>query len=43
MISSQKGIFDLSNNATFGSSLKLSQLTALCPNPGISIEDDTMF
>jgi hypothetical protein len=43
MISSQKGISDLSNNVTFGSSLKLAQLIALCPNPGISTEDDTMF
>jgi hypothetical protein len=43
MISSQKGIFGLNNNVTFGSSLKLAQLIVLCPNLGISIEDDTMF
>jgi hypothetical protein len=43
MISIQKGIFGLSNNATFGSSLKLAQLTLLCSSPGISTEDDTMF
>jgi hypothetical protein len=43
MISSQKGIFGLSNNATFGSNLKLAQLTVLCPIPGISTEDGTMF
>jgi hypothetical protein len=41
--SSQKGIFGLSNNVTFRSSLKLAQLTTLCPSPDISIEDDTMF
>jgi hypothetical protein len=43
MISSQKGNFGLNNNATFGSSLKLAQLIALCPNPGTSTEDDTLF
>jgi hypothetical protein len=43
MISSQKGIRGLSNNVTFGSSLKLTQLTVLCPSPGISTEDDTML
>jgi hypothetical protein len=43
MINSQKGIFDLSNNVTFGSSQKLAQLIVLCPSLGISTEDDTMF
>jgi hypothetical protein len=43
MIGSQKGIFGLNNNVTFGSSLKLAQLIASCPNPGIYTEDDTMF
>jgi hypothetical protein len=43
MINSQKGIFGLNNNVTFGSSLKLAQLTALCLSLGISTEDDTMF
>jgi hypothetical protein len=43
MISSQKGTFGLNNNVTFGSTLKLALLIALCPNPGISIEDDTKF
>jgi hypothetical protein len=43
MISSQKGIFDLSNNVTFRSSLKLAQSTVLCPSPDISIEYGTMF
>jgi hypothetical protein len=43
MISSQKGIFGLNNNVTFGSSLKLAQLTVLCPNLGISTKDDIMF
>jgi hypothetical protein len=39
----QKGTFGLNNNVTFGSNLKLAQLIALCPNPGISTKDDTMF
>jgi hypothetical protein len=43
MISSQKGIFGLSNNVTFGSSLKLAQSTVMCPSPGISTEDGIMF
>jgi hypothetical protein len=43
MISSQKGTFGLNNNATFGTSLKLAQLIALCPNLGTSTEDDTLF
>jgi hypothetical protein len=43
MISSQKGIIGLSNNVTFGSSLKLAQLTVLCLSPGISTEDGTIF
>jgi hypothetical protein len=43
MINSSKGIFGLNNNVTFMSSLKLAQLIALCPNPGISTEDDIMF
>jgi hypothetical protein len=43
MISSQKGTFGLNNNVTFTSSLKLAQLIALCPNLGISTEDDTIF
>jgi hypothetical protein len=43
MISSQKGIFTLNNNMTFESSLKLAQLTVLCPSPDISTEDNTMF
>ena len=43
MISSQKGTFGLNNNVIFGSSLKLAQLIALCPNPGISTEEDTVF
>jgi hypothetical protein len=43
MINSQKGIFGLSNNVAFRSSLKLAQLIVLCPSPGISTEDDTMF
>jgi hypothetical protein len=43
MISSQKDIFGLSNNMTFGSSQKLPKLTALYSNPGISTKDDTMF
>jgi hypothetical protein len=43
MITSKKGIFGLSSNMTFGSSLKLAQLIVLCPSPGISTEDDTMF
>jgi hypothetical protein len=42
MINSQKGTFGL-NNMTFESSLKFAQLIALCPNPGISTEDDIMF
>jgi hypothetical protein len=42
MISNQKGTLGLSNNMTSGSSLKLAQLTVLCPSPGISTEDDTM-
>jgi hypothetical protein len=41
MISSQKGIFGLSNNVTFRSSLKLAQLIVLCPSPGISTKDGT--
>jgi hypothetical protein len=43
MISSQKGIFGFNNNVTFRSSLKLTQLIAMCPNPGISTKYDTMF
>jgi hypothetical protein len=43
MISSQKGIFGLSNNVTFGSSPKLAQLTVLCLSQDISTEDGTMF
>jgi hypothetical protein len=43
MISSQKGTFSLNNNVAFGSSLKLAQLIALCPNPGTSTEDNTLF
>jgi hypothetical protein len=43
MINSQKGTFGHNNNVIFRSSLKLAQLIALCPNPGISTEDDTMF
>ena len=39
----QKGTFGLNNNVTFGSNLKLAQLIALCPNPGISTKDDIMF
>jgi hypothetical protein len=43
MISSQKGTLSLNNNAIFGSSLRLAQLIAMCPNPGTSMEDDTTF
>ena len=43
MISSQKGTFSLNNNVIFGSSLRLAQLIALCPNLGTSTKDDTMF
>jgi hypothetical protein len=43
MNNSQKGTFGLNNNVTFGSSLKLAQLTVLCPSEGISTEDDAMF
>ena len=38
MISSQKGTFGLNNNVTFGSSLKLAQLIALCQNQSMYIE-----
>jgi hypothetical protein len=43
MITNQKGIVGLNNNVTFGSSLKLAQLTVLCPSLGISTEDGRMF
>jgi hypothetical protein len=43
MISSQKGTFSFNNDVIFGSSLRLAQLIALCPNPGTSTEDDTTF
>jgi hypothetical protein len=43
MISSQKGTFGLNNNVIFGSSLRLTQLIALCPNLGASTEDDIVF
>jgi hypothetical protein len=43
MINSQKGTFNLNNNVIFGSSLRLTQLIALCSNPDTSTEDDTMF
>jgi hypothetical protein len=43
MINSQKGTFGLNNNMIFRSGLRLTQLIALCPNPGTSTEDDTVF
>jgi hypothetical protein len=43
MINSQKGTFGLNNNVIFGSSLRLAQLIALCPNPNTSTEDVTTF
>jgi hypothetical protein len=43
MINNQKGTFGLNNNVTFGSSLKLAQLIALCLNVGTYTEDDTSF
>jgi hypothetical protein len=43
MISSQKGTFSLNNNVISGSSLRLTQLIALCPNPDTSTEDVTTF
>jgi hypothetical protein len=43
MINSQKGTFGLNNNVIFGSSLRLTQLIALCPNLDTSTEDVTTF
>jgi hypothetical protein len=47
MISSQKGTFGPNNNVIFGRSLRLAQrltqLIALCPNPGTSTKEDTTF
>jgi hypothetical protein len=43
MVNSQNGTFGLNNNMIFGSSLRLAQLIALCPNLDTSTEDVTMF